>query len=599
MSQFLNPNNLSTEKSLNEVSRAEDDDDLLLLAEEDALILAEEDAKPIAAISVSAEDYQSPFINPTTTTWKVLIADDEKEIHEVTQLALQGFVFKGKPLNLLSAYSGREAKEMLVQHPDVALVFLDVVMEKNDAGLDVVKYIRETLNNKLVRIVLRTGQPGEAPEESIIVDYDINDYKLKTELTQRKLFTTLIAGLRAYHDLLTLEVNKHFSKQVLESVPVGVTVYNADGSMHYANKRAIHLLGKGIVPSASTEESIEVYQLYLAGTQQLYPADRSPVTLALQGQSVCIDDLEIHQSAKVIPVETWSTPIYDEKNQVIQAIVAFQDITERRQAEADRICLIQEQEAKNIALRYNREIESKNAELVKLNQEKNEFLGIVAHDLKNPLSAILGLSDMIFNDLEELTWDEITECSRGITMSANQMFNLIVNLLDVNRIESGQLEPNLAPTNLLLIMQQLVKNYQDRAQHKDITLHLEAIERQYLILVDANLTVQVFDNLISNAVKYSPCGKNVYIRLMYTEHCVRCEIQDEGPGLSEKDQQKLFSKFARLSTKPTGGEHSTGLGLFIVKRLVTAMGGEVWCKSELERGSTFVVEFAILSDLSN
>jgi signal transduction histidine kinase len=106
-----------------------------------------------------------------------------------------------------------------------------------------------------------------------------------------------------------------------------------------------------------------------------------------------------------------------------------------------------------------------------------------------------------------------------------------------------------------------------------------------------NTTHQVLDNLISNAVKYSPLGKNIMIRLLQNETYIRCEIQDEGPGLSEADKKKLFGKFNRLTARPTAGEHSTGLGLFIVKKLLEAMGGRVWCESELGHGATFIVEF--------
>ena len=119
----------------------------------------------------------------------------------------------------------------------------------------------------------------------------------------------------------------------------------------------------------------------------------------------------------------------------------------------------------------------------------------------------------------------------------------------------------------------------------------------YLAMIDPNITRQVLDNLISNAIKYSPPGKPVSVRLLQTESAVRCEIQDEGPGLSDTDQQKLFGKFARLTAQPTGGEHSTGLGLFIVKKLVTAMNGKVWCESELGKGATFVVEFGTVKSL--
>ena len=571
-------------------------DKLNLADEDDALILAEEsnESVPPSLIADLADQspFISPFINPSPKTWKVLIADDEKEIHEVTQLALQGFTFQGKPLTFLSAYSGQEAKEIFTTHPDISLIFLDVVMEKNDAGLEVAKYIRETLKNKLVRIILRTGQPGEAPEELIIVNYDINDYKLKTELTQRKLFTTLVAGLRNYYDLMSLEINKRFSKQVLESIPVGVAVHNVDGSMHYANQRAIQLLGKSVIPNASPEELGEAYHLCLAGTQERYPSNRLPSVLALQGRTTSIDDIEIHQSTKIIPVEAWCSPVYDEHQHLIQAIVAFQDITERKQAEIDKIRFIQEQEAKNAALRYSQEIESKNTELMRLNQEKNEFLGIVAHDLKNPLSAILGLAEMIAEDIEDLSKAEIITFANDINLGAKQMFDLIVNLLDVNKIESDQFNISLQPVDLYPFVQQLLVGYQERAATKKIKLHYQEPVMSYLAFLDYNLGRQVLDNLISNAIKYSPPEKNVYVRLVQTGQKVRCEIQDEGPGLSEKDQEKLFGKFARLTAQPTGGEHSTGLGLFIVKKLVTAMKGQVWCESELGKGATFGVEFS-------
>src|SRR5207247_7892893 len=106
---------------------------------------------------------------------------------------------------------------------------------------------------------------------------------------------------------------------------------------------------------------------------------------------------------------------------------------------------------------------------------------------------------------------------------------------------------------------------------------------------DRNVTVQVLENLVSNAIKYSPPGKNIFARLRAVEDAARCEVQDEGPGLSAEDQKKLFGKFARLSAKPTGGEPATGLGLSIVKKMVEAMNGRVWCESEPGRGATFVV----------
>jgi CheY-like chemotaxis protein len=140
--------------------------------------------------------------------WKVLIVDDEEEVHSVTKLALTDFSFEGRKAILLSAYSGQEAMRLMDQHPDIALILLDVVMEHENSGLTVVKYIRESLKNREVRIVLRTGQPGQAPEKKVIIDYDINDYKTKSELTAQKLFTMTVASLRAYKTIVELETNR-------------------------------------------------------------------------------------------------------------------------------------------------------------------------------------------------------------------------------------------------------------------------------------------------------------------------------------------------------------------------------------------------------
>jgi response regulator RpfG family c-di-GMP phosphodiesterase len=134
--------------------------------------------------------------------WKLLIADDEPEIHRVTKLALSEFTLENRPIQFLDAYTGHEAVGLMVEHPDVAMVLMDVVMETEHAGLDAIDAIRTKLKNKMVRIVLRTGQPGQAPESEVVKRYDINDYKEKTELTARKLFTVVYTGLSIYNDLL-------------------------------------------------------------------------------------------------------------------------------------------------------------------------------------------------------------------------------------------------------------------------------------------------------------------------------------------------------------------------------------------------------------
>ncbi|MFT5365883.1 MAG: adenylate cyclase [Candidatus Latescibacterota bacterium] len=161
--------------------------------EDDVLFAAEEDEEP--------EPLSQGF-------WKVMIVDDDEEVHNVTRLALGDFSFDGKTLEFISVFSDKEARQAIVEHPDTAAILLDVVMEADDSGLQFVKYLRHELQNRMIRIILRTGQPGMAPEARVISDYDINDYRTKTELTSQKMFNTMIVALRSFRDLMQIEAHK-------------------------------------------------------------------------------------------------------------------------------------------------------------------------------------------------------------------------------------------------------------------------------------------------------------------------------------------------------------------------------------------------------
>jgi len=149
--------------------------------------------------------------------WKMLIVDDEPEVHSITKLVLADFEYKGRPAHFISAYSAAEARAILAREDDIAIILLDVVMETDDAGLKLVHHIREELRNRHVRIILRTGQPGQAPERAVILDYDINDYKAKTQLTAQQLFTTTVAALRSYEDITALETNRRGLEKIIEA----------------------------------------------------------------------------------------------------------------------------------------------------------------------------------------------------------------------------------------------------------------------------------------------------------------------------------------------------------------------------------------------
>ncbi len=159
--------------------------------------------------------------------WKILVIDDEPAVHTLTQLILKRMEFSGRKIQLFSAYSAQEAKEVLHNHTDIAVALVDVVMESEHAGLDLVEYIREELRNRYVRLIIRTGQPGSAPERDVIDQYDIDDYKDKTELTAQKLYTAIRSALKAYRDIMTIESNRQGLERILHATP-GLYLPNFD-----------------------------------------------------------------------------------------------------------------------------------------------------------------------------------------------------------------------------------------------------------------------------------------------------------------------------------------------------------------------------------
>jgi diguanylate cyclase len=207
-----------------------------LLPEDEPLIFLEEDD-----LGSQAEE-KMELLSSACGHWKILIVDDEPDVHLATELALKNFQFQGKSLSFHSAYSSHEGKNMIsAEHADAALILLDVVMETNDAGLQMVQYIREELQNRHVRIILRTGQPGEAPEESVILNYDINDYKLKIELTRQKLMTTTVSALRSYRDIVTIDEQRQQLEETLvrlQEAQKDLEIHNQTLEMKVAERTA-------------------------------------------------------------------------------------------------------------------------------------------------------------------------------------------------------------------------------------------------------------------------------------------------------------------------------------------------------------------------
>ncbi|WP_020533988.1 ATP-binding protein [Flexithrix dorotheae] len=235
-------------------------------------------------------------------------------------------------------------------------------------------------------------------------------------------------------------------------------------------------------------------------------------------------------------------------------------------------------------------IENKNKELVELNKEKNHLIGIVAHDLRNPLAIAISLTNFLQHNTGNLKKEQL-EGIKITSKSLNRMFDMITKILDLKSIESKKINIQLQRVNVLDVINHVNSTFEEALSKKQIELSFNIQTDDPYSEVDHNYITQIFENLISNAIKFSPFGKKIVIRVYDVRDKLRVSIIDEGPGINKEDRKKLFGKYQKLSAKPTGGEMSTGLGLSIVKKYVELMNGNVWCESNLGAGAEFVVEF--------
>jgi signal transduction histidine kinase len=236
-----------------------------------------------------------------------------------------------------------------------------------------------------------------------------------------------------------------------------------------------------------------------------------------------------------------------------------------------------------------RELAKKNAELARLNEQKNQFLGIAAHDLRNPLEVILTYSEFLLEDAAPVLGPEQTGLIHTIRSSSEFMLRLVEDLLDVTRIEAGRLELDLAPADLPAIVAANVRRNRVLAAKKGIEISLRSAGEIPPMSLDIAKIEQVLDNLIGNAVKFSPPGSPVEVRLDTEADQVVLAVRDQGPGIPADLLGKLFEPFTRAHVRGTGGEKGAGLGLAIVKRIVTGHGGEIRVESEPGHGATFQV----------
>ncbi|MFN6539294.1 MAG: ATP-binding protein [Nostoc sp. EkiNYC01] len=424
--------------------------------------------------------------------------------------------------------------------------------------------------------------------------------------------------------------------QFLEAMPVGVFIIDAQGNPYYTNEIGQEILGQGTIAEASTEKLSEVYQAYLAGTNQLYPSDRLPILRALQGEHARIDDMEIRRHDKIIPIEVLGKPIYDESGNLAFAIATFFEIGQRKQAEKllaeynlileaqvkkrtdefqqviEQLQITQEEliESQKIAAQEKQVAVREAARSAAANLAKSEFLANMSHELRTPLNAILGFTQIMSRDYSLSS--EHQKNLAIINRAGEHLLNLINDILEMSKIEAGRIRLNLSSFDLIHLLKNLEEMLHLRAASKNLELVFEyAPDLPQYVQTDENKLSQVLLNLLGNAIKFTDIGRvTLRVRLgmegygdtvmqrhgdtasSSSAQFLIFEVQDTGCGIAPDEIDLLFEAFEQTEIGRKC-QQGTGLGLAISRKYVELMGGDITVSSTPGIGSTFTFDVQI------
>ncbi|HEY9346825.1 MAG TPA: histidine kinase dimerization/phospho-acceptor domain-containing protein, partial [Inquilinus sp.] len=474
--------------------------------------------------------------------WRVLVVDDDAEVHQITRLVLDGFSFSGRGVALIDAYTAAEAMAILRRTDDVALILLDVVMETEDSGLRFARWVREELGNATTRIVLRTGQPGQAPEQDVILAYDINDYKAKTELTQTRLLTTMVSALRAYqqiraiedgraklaqandalehtvaHRTAALRESEQLLRDILDRSPISIAIYGRDGNFLFANQRHLDLFG------------LAGQAAFRRNPRGLYadPGDAARLEAALR-ETGQVQDAEVEfrtgEGGRFWGLLSLERIVFEGQS---GTIAWTYDITERRLAE--QVMAEARQAAETSA------------------RAKSEFLAVMSHEIRTPMNGVLGMLEV----LEQSRLDDSQRQSlQVIRDSARTLLRIVNDILDFSKIEAGRLELEWTPVSISAAIDGVISALSPQARDKGLTLQgTTGPAIPELLLVDPVRLRQILLNLAGNAIKFTETGSVRIDASLVRRDAGRARIAiaviDTGIGISPAQQDRLFQPFSQ------------------------------------------------------
>jgi signal transduction histidine kinase len=411
-----------------------------------------------------------PAKAPSATPWPVLIVDDDEQVHQMTRIILRDLSYQGRPFKCIEAMSAGEAAAILDLQPEIPVVLLDVVMETPDAGLRLVRHIREEQNNHRIRIILRTGQPGDAPERDVVLGYDINDYKSKAELTAQKMFTALVGALRAWNDITTIE---RLNSQLSEL-------------------------------NASLEEKVEERTSELRESNQALARSKTRAETAL----------------------------------------------------------LRETEAKN---------------------QLRQFLSMVSHEFRTPLAIIDSSAQMLRIRVEKSDPGGVARLDT-IRSGVQRLLGLIDTCLADEQLDSGRIVLHEKSFDIGPMINVTLAHYRVASPtHR----YLAQITSDLTVWGDPGLIALVLNNLVGNAVKYSPAGSDITVLTATDGADVAITVIDHGIGIPDDDLPHIFERFHRAANSK--GIPGSGIGLHMVRQIVEMHGGTVSVQSRPGAGSRFTV----------
>jgi len=501
-----------------------------------------------------------------TNKWKILIADDDIEVHNITKTVLNNFEFENAGLEFISVFSGKEAIETLKNSANIAVILLDVVMETNDAGLQVVKFIREQLQNTTMRVVLRTGQPGSAPEQVVIKQYEIDDYKEKTELTTTKLYTTLLTSLRTYKALNSVEKNNiqlykeqqklKYSEKLLKNIidTVPARIFWKDANSVFLGSNTLFL------DDANLENETELigktdYDMVWGELAEILIEDDKLVMDSDIGKINYSESLIIKDNKK-ITISLSKVPLRDDKNNVIGILGIYTDITKQ-------VKIQNELKEKEVLLSQ----QSKMAAM-------GEMLGNIAHQWRQPLSVITTAASgiQIQRDFGTLKDEELVHAMKEIMKSSNYLSHTIDDFRDFFKPNKEKITVDLEE-----IMEKTLGLVSSKFKNLEISI-IKNFEKISLYGLDNEL-IQAFMIILNNAseaFENKDIKKALFIDMKKEDDSIVISFKDNAGGIPDDIISRIFEPYFTTKHKSQG----TGIGLYMTEEIIVKhMKGSIEVKN--------------------